>query len=188
MVEFPQSVATPTSSPDEMGLPLLHHALGLDYSLTFQPFEEPRVQLRPLVYNPSVRGDHDTRSDRSIERIKSSALETTPDCAYLQLANDGERESERMPFDQGSELHVAAAPVVDHREDVGINGERTRRYIFGAHLIDFGDSRHESVALLIGRVAVVEGIEVRRLSRALEPGEVFEGSLTPELLWVEAED
>ena len=94
-----------------------------------------------------------------------------------------------MPLDQRRELRVAAAPVVDHREDVGINGERARRYIVRSHLlIDLGDSGHESVALLMGCVGVVEGVEVRRLSRTLESGKVLEGSLAPELLWVETED
>ena len=61
-------------------------------------------------------------------------------------------------------------------------------YVVRSHLIEFGGSGHESVALLVGRIRVVEGVDVRWLSRALESGEILKRPLPPKLLWVETED
>jgi Phage integrase, N-terminal SAM-like domain len=96
------------------------------------------------------------------ESFPTFLSEPSPNRSDLQLAHHSKGESERMSFDQRREVCVTAATVVHHREDVGINGQRTGRYLARLHL-EFGDCRHERIALLFGRPLVVQGVKVCRL-------------------------
>ena len=148
---------------------------------------KPSVEFGPPIDDARVAWDDHARCDRGIQRRATPGTEIPDDRANLQLADHRERKRESVPGDQQLELGVSSTPVVDEREDVGVDGERTRRHVAAIHLGELGDRGHESVALPFARIRVVERFGLDRLTCSLLAREILDRARAPILAGLEAE-